>query len=106
MDYDVCYVYFGGNNMNLIDVILKHDTVAVQKLLEQGADPNFSEDEAGLTALHFAAQEGDYEIAKLLMTFGADPFRFDKAHEMTPFDVAILHQHIDLIALFNGNIFK
>jgi ankyrin repeat protein len=43
----------------------------VKILLDAGADPDFSEDEAW-TSLHFAVQEGDVQIVKSLVKRGAD----------------------------------
>ena len=41
-------------------------------LLEAGAEPN-ALNEAGFTALHSAAQNGDVETARVLLAHGADP---------------------------------
>ena len=43
-------------------------------LLDEGADPNGSED-GGFTALHTAAQSGDEPLVRLLLERGADPAR-------------------------------
>lgn len=46
---------------------------AVQMLLDQGADVNFSEHGANYTSLHFAALSGNTEIVLLLLHAGANP---------------------------------
>jgi ankyrin repeat protein len=54
----------------LLDATKQGDVVAVRSLLAEGADPNVAQGD-GLTALHVAAQEGNLEIAEVLLDAGA-----------------------------------
>jgi ankyrin repeat protein len=54
----------------LLDATRRGDVVAVRSLLREGADPNMAQGD-GLTVLHVAAQEGNLEIAELLLDAGA-----------------------------------
>ena len=53
-----------------LDATKRGDVAEVRSLLAEGADPNVAQGD-GLTALHLAAQEGDLEIAELLIGAGA-----------------------------------
>ena len=44
----------------------------VREMLEEGADPN-AKDKDGNTPLHKAADEGRFDVVKLLLERGADP---------------------------------
>ena len=54
----------------LLDATTRGDVAAVRSLLAEGADPNLAQGD-GLTALHLAAQEGNLEIAEILLGAGA-----------------------------------
>ncbi len=54
----------------LLEATKRGDVAAVRSLLEEGADPNVAQGD-GLTALHLAAQEGNIEIAEVLLGAGA-----------------------------------
>ena len=54
----------------LIDATKRGDAAGVRSLLAEGADPNVALGD-GLTALHVAAQEGNLEIAEILISAGA-----------------------------------
>ena len=49
--------------------------------MDEGADPNMASDQAsdegGWTPLHHAAWDGDEDLVKLLMDYGADPTQSD-----------------------------
>lgn len=53
----------------LITAIVRHDTKEVERLLENGADPN---ETTGITALSRAASEGFSDITELLINFNAN----------------------------------
>jgi len=60
-------------------------------LLEGGANPN-ARQQGGFTPLHAAAQNGDAEMARLLLEKGAD--REARAeNNQTPLDFALLRGH-------------
>jgi ankyrin repeat protein len=60
----------GADTQRLMDAVRLSDRAAVQSLLQQKADVNATEPD-GMTALHWAAQQGDSETAELLIQAGA-----------------------------------
>jgi ankyrin repeat protein len=61
----------GAATPRLVDAVKAADRAAVQALLQQKADVNAPEPD-GTTALHWAAQRGDLDIASLLIRAGAN----------------------------------
>ena len=59
----------------------------IETLLKIGADPNFSNDYDGSTALHLAVFQNRKDLISLLLKFGANPFR-KKNNSQKPSDVA------------------
>ena len=49
------------------------NTAEAIKLLGKGADPNSRSSPNGWSALHYAAMNGNVEIVKALIKYGADP---------------------------------
>jgi ankyrin repeat protein len=94
---------------DLIAVVLANDIEEVKNLLQQGADPNFSEDKAKITPLHFAAQNNFLEIAILLIAAGAMLDARTVPEGETPLDIAKnqpQETHAEMVALltfFAGN---
>lgn len=79
--------------MNLIDAVVKNDSKQVKILLEEGTDPNFCEDVAGITPLHFAAQKNvSMDIVEMLVDAGADLSK-ETEEGLTPLDVAKFHNN-------------
>lgn len=62
----------------LMSVILKGDLKTVESLLVNKTNPN-QHDSSGATPLHFAAKELQPEIAKVLLSYGAEPHIVDQA---------------------------
>jgi ankyrin repeat protein len=60
-----------GGGSPVADAAMRGDRDAVRGLLKQGADANASRGD-GMTALHFAAERGDAELATMLMYAGAN----------------------------------
>ena len=71
----------------LLDATRRGDVAAVKALLKEGADPNSAEGD-GLTALHLAAQEGNLEIAKLLLGARANVEAKTRIGAYTPLHLA------------------
>ena len=69
------------------------DLKQVKLLLDQGLDPNQT-DEEGYSALHAAAENGYLEVVQLLMNRGADIYH--KA-EYTALQLAEMADHQDII---------
>ena len=67
---------------------------AVRLLVEAGFSVH---GDGGTTPLHLVAYEGDLELARLLVSLGADPDRQDPAHSSTPVGWAE-HAHHDELA--------
>jgi ankyrin repeat protein len=82
--------------MLLIEAIIKNDITTVKKLLEKGVDPNFCEDKAGITPLHFAAQNNTMEIVKLLIAAGAD-VTIKNEEGLTAFDIAVILKNREIM---------
>lgn len=61
---------WGPNEAPLADAAMKRDSVLVRQLLKQGADVNASQGD-GMTALHWAAVNGDASMARVLVVAGA-----------------------------------
>lgn len=87
-------------NTVLIEATIANDAGLLTKLLVNGADPNFVEDYAGVTALHHAADRGCYEAALVLLTAGAE-IKEENLFGITPVQVAKNQQHHRLVELFN-----
>jgi ankyrin repeat protein len=66
-------------------------TLCDAPLLEKGAEVN-AVDETGLSALHYAAYKNRLEIARALVTKGADPMLKSK-QDQTPYDLALRDGH-------------
>ena len=71
----------------LLDATSRGDVAAVRSLLAEGADPNVAQGD-GLTALHVAAQEGNLEIAGLLLDAGANVEAKTRIGGYTPLHLA------------------
>lgn len=80
----------------LIDAVIHNDPHRVNQLLSEGTNPNGSPDVAGVTPLHFAAQNNALLVLPLLIEAGADLFAETKDH-YTPLDVAIMHNHEKIV---------
>ncbi len=69
------------------DAAMRGDVEAVRALLEQGADANEAQGD-GMTALHWAARNGDIEMARLLVTAGANVEAGTRIGRYTPLHLA------------------
>lgn len=75
----------------LIGAVLENDVDKVNELLHQGADPNHTLDDAGISALHHAAQNNSLHVIPLLIEAGALLFAQTEPEGFTPLDVALMH---------------
>jgi hypothetical protein len=84
--------------LRLVQAVARSDRNAVAKLLAEGAalrscDPL----QPGWTPLHEAAQRGDLEVLKLLISHGASADAFDELTGTTPFLWACYCGHADCV---------
>ena len=85
----------------LLDATSRGDVAAVRSLLKEGADPNVAQGD-GLTALHVAAQEGNLEIARLLLDAGANVEAKTRIGGYTPLHLASGSAHTAVVSALLG----
>ena len=66
---------------------MRGDREAVKALLKQAADVNAAQGD-GMTALHWAAMNGDAELAQMLMVAGANVKATTRLGSYTPLYIA------------------
>jgi ankyrin repeat protein len=74
-------------DVRVADAAMRGEPAAVRALLQQGADVNGAQGD-GMTALHWAAEHGDHELAALLLKTGASPAAETRIGRHTPLHVA------------------
>ena len=77
----------------LVDAIMNKDVDQANAALEQGVNPNDTLDEANVTPLHFAAQNGAMQIIPLLIHAGADVMAETEPDGYTAAEIAFIHGH-------------
>jgi len=80
------------------DAAMRDDVAAVRTLLQQGADVNVAQGD-GMTALHWAAERGDRELAAMLLASGANPGAETRIGRHTPLHVAARAGHPAVVRL-------
>jgi ankyrin repeat protein len=75
------------------DAAMRLDKAAVKALLQKGADVNAARAD-GMTALHWAAERGDAELAELLLYAGANTKSFTRIGQYTPLHLASRGGHL------------
>src|SRR5687767_13975433 len=80
----------------IADAAMQNDVAAVRALLRQGADVNAAQGD-GMTALHWAAQRGNAELARLLLDSGASLTAGTRIGHYTPLHVAARAGHADVV---------
>jgi ankyrin repeat protein len=74
------------------DAAMRRDVTAVRGLLTQGADVDGAQGD-GMTALHWAADQGHQELAELLLAAGASPAAATRIGRYTPLHIAAKGGH-------------
>ena len=78
----------------MADAAARGDREAVKSLLKQAADVNAAQGD-GMTALHWAAMNGDVELAQMLIFAGANVARRRGSARYTPLYLASQQGHGD-----------
>jgi ankyrin repeat protein len=81
--------YYGQNHL---------DTILL--LLEYGANPNMMDYDG--TPLFLAIKHNDYELTKLLLSYGGDPHLLQDHYGLTPYDLAINEHFDDIVNLIDS----
>ncbi len=81
----------------IADAAMARDTAAVKKLLKEGGDVNAAQGD-GMTALHWAAHNGDAELASMLLYAGANVSARTRLGGYTPLHLAAQVGHASVIA--------
>ena len=71
----------------IADAAMRGDKAAVRDLLKQGADVNGAQGD-GMSALHWAAERGDTELAEMLIYAGANIAAVTRIGQYTPLHLA------------------
>ena len=79
------------------DAAMSRDREAVKTLLKSGADVNAAQGD-GMTALHWAARNGDAELAQMLLFAGANVKATTRLGGYTPLMMAAEQGHATVIA--------
>ena len=91
--------------MDLIVAVKQNSKQLVKSLLERGCDPNYCEDSALVTPLHFAAQANALDVVTLLVTAGAN-LQSKTQDGYTPLDIAKMHGHNEMVKLLQKLLAK
>ena len=79
------------------DAVMKRDAEAVRTLIKNGADVNAAQGD-GMTALHWAARNGDLELTRVLLFAGANVKASTRLGGYTPLLLAAQQGHAGVIA--------
>ena len=88
----------GQADRRVADGAAQRDVVAVRSLLQQGADVNAPHGD-GMSALHWAAEHGEAELADMLIYAGANVEAVTRIGAYTPLHVASRGGHATVVRL-------
>jgi len=91
---DTSYFRTGEDDWNLVESVLRDQPGNALFLLSRGADPDAAA-EGGMTALMYAAEQGDSLMVALLVANGANP-ELTHVENTTPLLVAVLNDHFGI----------
>jgi len=86
----------------LADAAMRNDSEAVYALLEQGEDVNAAQGD-GMTALHWAAENGDAAMVEALLSAGANFNSTTRLGRYAPLHLASKMGHGEVISALLGN---
>ena len=78
------------------DAAMRGDTEQVRSLLRRGADANAAQGD-GMTALHWAAERGNDEVARMLLSAGANVAALTRLGAYTPLHLASRTGRADVV---------
>ena len=87
-----------GPDSPVADAAMRGDVAAVRKLLAGGADVNAAQGD-GMTALHWAAEYGDAELARMLLHAGAAVASATRIGSYAPLHIAARNGHTSMAVL-------
>src|SRR5262245_4620304 len=85
-----------GGDTRVAEAAMKNDLEAVRALLKQAVDANSSQGD-GTTALHWAAMNGNAEMAQLLIYAGATLKATTRVGSLTPLYLAAQYGHAKVV---------
>ena len=88
----------------LIDAVRDDNSHGIIGLLQQGANPNGTLDQDGLTPLCFALTKNRVKIIQILLAAGADIHLYIPGYECTILDYAISTQRTNIVNLLLQSI--
>jgi uncharacterized protein len=83
-------------NSPVADAAMRDDVAAVRTLVQSQADVNLAQGD-GMTALHWAAERGNRELATLLLSAGANVRAETRLGHYTPLHLAAKSGHAELV---------
>jgi ankyrin repeat protein len=86
-----------GGESPVADAAMRHDTDQVKALLRDGADVNAAQGD-GMTALHWAALNGDLETMNVLLYAGATAEPLTRIGRFTPLHLASSRGHASVVS--------
>ena len=87
-----------GPDSPVADAAMRGDVAAVRELLAGGADVNAAQGD-GMTALHWAAEYGDAELARMLLHAGAAVAPATRIGSYAPLHIAARNGHTSMAVL-------